>query len=110
MAFRGLDNPPGQNLPAISNWLIRVRDVVNDILRGNFNATIDITLTANSATTALTNPLLSGMSGLYFSPLTANAAAEIPTLYVSAQGSHTATLTHTNSAQVDRTFKLLVIG
>ena len=76
------------------------------------NATLDVTLAANQAATAVTDARLSASSFLGFCPLTANAAAEIGngTLYVSAQGKGTATLAHANTAQTDRNFRLLVIG
>jgi hypothetical protein len=107
MAFKTLDNPPAGN-----RWLQHVRDVVNNIMRGKINALVDITLTANSGTTSLASPLLSGSSGVYWTPLTANAAAEVGagTIYISAQGNQTATLTHANNAQTDRTFRILIIG
>ena len=90
----------------------KLAESLNRALAGKLNATLDVTLAANQAATAVTDARLSASSFLGFCPLTANAAAEIGngTLYVSAQGKGTATLAHANTAQTDRNFRLLVIG
>jgi hypothetical protein len=83
---------------------------INDILQGKLNATNSITLTANSATTTLTDARISANSYIGFQPTTANGAAALGGLYVSAQQKGSATLTHTNNAQTDKSFKILIIG
>jgi hypothetical protein len=45
-----------------------------------------------------------------FVPLTAHAATELATMYVSARTQGGFTLTHANNAQVDRTFAYLRLG
>lgn len=87
-------------------------DAVNSALMGKINALLTVTLTANSATTDLSGPGLTGGSFLGFMPMTAHAAADIGagTLYVSSQGKQTATLTHANNAFTDRTFRVIIIG
>ena len=93
-------------------WIRLVAEVVNGLMAGKDNATGDITLTANQATTTLTDRRIGPDSVLLFMPKTANAAAEIGngTLYVSATGKETATVTHANNAQSDRTYKFVVRG
>lgn len=82
---------------------------INECIRGRTNALIQtVTLTANSATTVITNVKIGKYSSLFFSPKTANAAAALANVYVSSVAKGTATLTHTNNAQVDRTFDILV--
>jgi hypothetical protein len=90
----------------------KLAESVNRALAGKLNATLDVTLTANQAATAVTDARLSTASYIGLCPLTANAAAELGngTIYVSAQGKGTLTLTHANNAQTDRNFRLLVIG
>jgi hypothetical protein len=92
--------------------LSRVADTVNLILKGKINNTGTVTLTANQATTTLTDIRIGIDSHLSFMPTTANASAEIGagTLYVSARGNQTATITHANNAQTDRTFIYTVTG
>lgn len=85
---------------------------VNLSLGGKLNATLVVTLTANAATTVISDPRLTAGSFIGFMPTTANAAAEIGagTLYVSSRGKQTATLTHANNAQADRTYCVVIIG
>jgi uncharacterized secreted protein with C-terminal beta-propeller domain len=74
----------------------------------------ELTLTANAATSTLNWKGLSPQSVVVFDPKTANAAAELygGTLYVltANRGNDVWTVTHTNSAQVDRVFQVCVIG
>jgi DNA-binding beta-propeller fold protein YncE len=71
-------------------------------------------LTANVASTVLSDVRISPQSVLAFHPRTANAAAELGngTLYVTDanMGNGTATITHANNAQVDRSFRVAIIG
>lgn len=92
------------------NEQYQVAQTVNSVLNGKTNNVNDVTLTASSATTTLTNPLITPDSHISFTPLTANAAAALAGLYVSARGAGTATLTHANNAQVDKSFTYCVIG
>lgn len=78
---------------------------INFLLSGGRNDKIEFTLTANSATTVLTDPRLGVGSVLKPMPLTANAAAALGGMYASSQGTGTITLTHANNAQVDRSFR-----
>ena len=92
----------------------QIAAVVDRHNRGKFNATLDVTLTANAASTTIEDARLASTSALVFDPLTANAAAELAagTIYVLAAGrlNGSATITHANNAQTDRTFRLLIIG
>lgn len=96
-----------------------IASVVNRINLGKLNAVYrvadeDFTLTANAATTTLTDSRLTAFSFVGFMPKTANAAAEIGagTLYVTNANMNNGswTVTHANNAQTDRTFRLLIIG
>ena len=113
MAYRGLDAAPPNDSHQQMIYLRTVRDVVNNMLIGKQNITLDVTLTAGAATTVINDPRIGGTSRLSLDcPLTANAAAEIGngTIYVSSIGNKTATLTHANNAQVDRTFRIGIMG
>lgn len=87
---------------------------INNLMSGKSNNVIEVTLTANAASTAVTDDRISFQSFAFWMPLTANAAAEIGngTMYVSDSGRVNGTLTivHANNAQTDRRFLLLVIG
>ena len=123
MSFRNLDSPPSAApvpnpgalaalLGAVIGWLSAVRDVVNNIMRGKINATLDVTLTVSAASTTVSDARIGGSCGIYLMPLSANATAEIGngTIWWSTPGYQTVTLNHANNAQADRTFRLLIIG
>lgn len=91
-------------------WIRKVVGSVRGIMDGKINATGTVTLTISVATTTLTDLRIGPNSVILFMPTTANAAAELATLYVSSRGKQTATLTHANNAQADRTFAYAVLG
>lgn len=102
---------------AIDAWLQWGRGIVsavNAFLRGSVPWVADLTLTANAASTTLTDARLTYFSAVVFMPMTANAAAEIGagTLYVLQANMKTGVwvITHANNAQTDRTFRLAFIG
>lgn len=70
----------------------------------------DVTLTANVATTNLANFALRPTSVVLLMPMTANAAAALATTYISQPTQGAATINHANNAQVDRTFRAVVLG
>ena len=91
-------------------WLRLIASAVNNMLQGKLLCTGTKTLTANAATTTLTDSRIGANSFISFMPTTANAAAALGGLYVSARADGSATLTHANNAQADKTFTYLVIG
>lgn len=82
--------------------------------QGKTDNTGSVTLTANSATTTLTEApdRIGANTVILFMPTTANAAAAMTNLYVSSRdvSASTFTLTHTNNAQTDRTFNYILVG
>ena len=97
---------------ADAGWVQQIVERVNNILQGRLNVTLPLSLTASSSTTIVTDARIGAFSSLLFCPLTANAALEIAagTLFVSEQKSGSATITHANNAQADRTFSLVILG
>src|SRR5688572_8914549 len=73
-----------------------------------WNASGQVTLRANQATTTVTKSVSPGAVNvavgdeIMLSPRTANAAAAIATTYISAVGQGTFTITHANNAQADK--------
>lgn len=92
----------------------KVAEVVNRSLGGKLNAQVEVTLTANAASTTLTDARLTAGSFLDFDPLTANAATEkaAGTIYVTSANRRNGScvITHANNAQADRAFKVLIVG
>jgi hypothetical protein len=83
---------------------------VNGARSGKLNAVTQVTLTPSSTTTTLIDARIGATTGIFFSPLSANAAGALGGLYVSSQKAGQATLTHASTASVDRTFNVLLIG
>lgn len=90
--------------------LTRHAESINGLISGRQDVTGSVTLTANSATTTVTdNQFESGMVPV-FVPTTANAAAAIGGMYVSARTEGGFTLTHANNAQADKSFLYVRFG
>jgi len=81
----------------------------NFAIDGKTNNTGEVTLTANAASTAVTNNLCNVNSVILLQPKTANAAAALATTYCTA-GDGSFTVTHANNSQTDKEFKYVVIG
>jgi hypothetical protein len=88
----------------------KLADAINRALQGKLNNTGSVTLTANSATTTLTDPRIGKDSVILIQPTTANAATATGNVYFGTPGNGTVTINHTNNAQTDRTFKYVIIG
>ena len=96
----------------LKEWIRRIAIAVNALRDGKGANTGSVTLTANQATTVVTEQRAGTDSVITFMPTTANAAAEIGggAMYVSSRGDETFTITHANNAQSDRTFAYEVTG
>jgi hypothetical protein len=118
MAF--LDAPRdfiGSSFDAVRSAYRQIAAVVNRINSGKFNcihrpAGADFTLTANAASTTLTDARLAVNSIVIFQPMTANAAAALTGLYVTAANMNNGSwvVTHANNAQNDRTYRVAILG
>lgn len=89
-----------------------IAEKANQLNQGKFNCFIELTLTHDVGTTTLTDARISAFSVLSFMPTTANAAAEIPTLYVDEATMQTgsAIISHSNAATTDRSFRVGIFG
>jgi hypothetical protein len=124
MSFKGFPNVPDHpGQPHAENFrtfLITLAGASNRHNRGKANFAVDqagdgtlvVTLTANAASTTVTDERISYYSGFVFDPMTANAAAALATTYVTQANRRTGScvITHANNAQTDRTFRMLVLG
>ncbi len=94
--------------------LTEVIEHLNRTEDGHINVTLAVTLVANAASTLITDARIGIRTALLFMPQTAHAAAELAagTLYVPAAAilKGSATLSHANNAQADRTFIVVIIG
>lgn len=88
--------------PQLLTYLIA--ETVNKLLSGRANNVGSITLTAGATSTVVEdNQFESAMVPLLI-PTSANAATAISGLYVSARVNGSFTLTHANTADLDKTF------
>lgn len=81
-----------------------------ELIKGRGNFVGSVTLTANAAATVVSFENCSAASKVFLSPRTANAAAAVPTTYISAIAQGSFTITHANDAQVDKTFDFECVG
>ena len=98
-----------RSLPAFGGDQRSVAEVVRGIMDGKTNNTGLITLTQSQTTTTLTDRRIGPTTVILFSPLNDKGAAELGTLYVSARGQGTATLTH-GSHNFDIKYAYALIG
>lgn len=91
--------------------IVRIVQAIIQLVEGRNNATGVVTLTPGATSTVVNHPNCSVDSAPSLrSPMTANAAAAIPTTYISSVSQGSFTIAHANNAQVDRTFRYSVTG
>lgn len=83
---------------------------INEMLRGRANNVGEVTLDANTTTTTLSDIRIKQTMTAVLIPRTANAAAAMTNVYISAVADGSITLTHSNTATVDRTFDYVLHG
>lgn len=82
---------------------------VNGLLRGERNATGQVTLTASSTTSTISDSRITADTVAILMPLTAHAAAAVAGLWQTAAAG-AITLTHASTADVDKTFYFVLVG
>ena len=89
-----------------------VASAVNLLIVGKCNSTGSFTLTASATSTTVADFRSGSDSVILYSPLTANASAEVGagTIYVSGRNKQNFVITHANNGQTDRNFMYVVIG
>lgn len=95
---------------ASSSWTQLIAEALNRVLGGKLNVTLKFTLGASQTSTTIIDSRISAANWLGLQPLSADAAAALGGCWWSAQTSGSATLSHANTASLDRTFNLLIIG
>ena len=83
---------------------------INEMLKGRANNVGEVTLDANVTTTTLSDIRIKQTMTAVLIPRTANAAAAMTNVYISAVADGSITLTHSNTATVDRTFDYVLHG
>lgn len=112
MAIRAPSQIAGPS--AMPAWVKDIADIITAMQRGRHNNVGTVTLTANSATTTLTDARIAADSAVIIVPTTANASAEIGngTIFISESNrvNGSIVITHANNAQADRTYRYAIMG
>jgi hypothetical protein len=108
-------NKPGYQAPPeiLSNSGEHRRQLaraVRGLMEGKANVTLDVTLAANAASTTVSDSRIGFYSALILVPLSADAAAALPTTFISTLSKGVAVLSHANAASTDRSFRLVILG
>lgn len=98
-----------KTLPTAGGSQREVADVVRGIMEGKSNNSGYFSTTASTVTTLLHDPRIGYDSAILFTPLEANAAAELASLYVSARAQGNATVTH-GSRAYSSDFMYVIVG
>jgi hypothetical protein len=93
-------------------WIRKVSEVVNAVMNGKTNAAGTVTLTANAATTTITDARIGANTSVKLTPTTANAATAVATTYQTFPNAATGAIVinHANNAQTDKTFAYVLLG
>ena len=93
-------------------WALRLEQVVNLLLVGKLNATFDLTLTPNAASTTVTDARIAVTSFLSLTPMNDAAAAEQAAggLFIGSLQNGSAVIEHSNAGTPNRMFRVLIIG
>ena len=83
---------------------------INEMLKGRANNVGEVTLTANATSTTISDIRIKLTMTAVLIPRTANAAAAMTNVYISDVADGSITLTHSNTATVDRTFDYVIHG
>lgn len=107
----------GMGFPAVSPFdddearhRREIASVLNNVVQGKLNNVGTLTLTANAASTTLTDARIGAKSTVLLMPTTANAAGALTTTYFDTFSDGSCTVHHANNAQADKTFRYAVVG
>jgi hypothetical protein len=89
---------------------LQVASTVNEMLKGRANNVGSVTLMQSSTTTTISDIRIKQTMTAVLIPRTANAAAALANVYISAVADGSITLTHSNTASTDRTFDYVLHG
>lgn len=89
---------------------LQIATTTNELLKGRANNVGAITLTPSVTTTTISDIRIKQTMTAVLIPRTANAAAAMTNVYISAVADGSITLTHSSTATVDRTFDYILHG
>lgn len=95
-----------KDLKQVVAYLHQLRNKLELFVKPVYNG--EVTLTASATTTTVSDGGVYAGDRIFLQPTTANAAAAIPTTFVSSITNGEFTLTHANAVSTDRTFLYLI--
>lgn len=102
---------PGETYPDQTQWNRILVQAVRRLLQGKTNNVLDVTMTANAASTTVTDARIGVNSVAICVPTTANASGiAVPYRSFSSPVNGSMDLVHANDADADKTFKVILIG
>jgi hypothetical protein len=99
-----------RRLPPFGGDQRAVAEIVNGIMDGKTNNTGTVILAQSATTTTLTDARIGIESVILFTPTSSHAAAEMAHLFISAQTTGSATITHRNTGHNDLNFQYIIVG
>ena len=105
MSFRAFPNITIGDL-----WNRETAAILQWTRKGKLNCVKEVTLTANSATTTLTDELIGPDSAILLMPMHTDAAGALGGLYFSTPTAGSVTINHANTASTKKKFRFCVIG
>lgn len=89
---------------------LQIATTTNEMLKGRANNVGSVTLTASTTTTTISDIRVKQTMTAVLIPRSANAAAAMTNVYILTVADGSITLTHANTATVDRTFDYILHG
>ena len=103
--------PASANLPSLQQAAIRLGSAVNQALRGNLAATLQLTLAVGDTTSTFSDSRIGPYSHIQFTPLTAHAAQIFASGMWVQLGDRSATIHHASTGTFsDCTFNACILG
>ena len=99
-----------RRLPPFGGDQRAVAEIVNGIMDGKTNNTGTVILAQSATTTTLTDARIGIESVILFTPTSSHAAAAMAHLFISAQTTGSATITHRNTGHNDLNFQYIIVG
>lgn len=101
--------PADTNIKNYRSQVVRSAQILNQVMRGNIEAHLQITLCANDTTSIVQDTRLSVRSVITLTPTSWHGANALPGLWFTL-GDCMVTINHANSPDTDQTFNLSIIG
>jgi hypothetical protein len=94
----------------LRTYIIRLARTVNEAMRGNISATLQVTLVANDTSSTFSDTRIGPWTAISLVPLTPHAADLLPYVSLSTPVKGTAVINHARTTYTDCTYLACLIG